>query len=201
MWRGRRDRSYARLSPCSSSSSAFSAGTRSSSMNFRPVRWRYSDRWRRRAAWRRFISASPSGVYRTRNFQKGGEKATRPRVAEDRGAELLVDEDTGARLRHVTSDGGEEAVVDDRLGRRDPLRLLGGERARPAEQARLERPAVVERENVERPVEPEVRHDSSMRRRRWRRMSAFVELSCRSDGSVVLSSSGMMRCASCFPSS
>ena len=131
----------------------------------------------------------------------GGEEATRPRVAEDRGAELLVDEDARARLRHATRDGGKEAVVDDRLGRRDPRRLLGGEHALPAEQARLERPAVVEREDVERLVEPEVGHEASVRRRRWRRMSAFVELSCRSAGSVVLSSSGMMRCASCFPSS
>src|SRR2546422_865971 len=71
----------------------------------------------------------------------GGEKATRPRVAEDHGAELFVDEDTGARFRHATSDGGEETLVDDRLRRRDPLRLLGGERALPAAEARLEGPA------------------------------------------------------------
>ena len=71
----------------------------------------------------------------------------------------------------------------------------------PSEEARLEGPAVVERENVEQFVEPEVGHDASMCRRRWRRMRAFVELSCRSGGSVALSSSGMMRCASCFPSS
>src|SRR5439155_1457290 len=77
----------------------------------------------------------------------------------------------------------EEALVDDRLRRRDPLRLLGGERALPAEEARLERPAVIERENVERSVEAEVGHDASVCRRRWRRMSAFVELSCRSGGS------------------
>src|SRR5437899_307911 len=133
--------------------------------------------------------------------RRGGEKATRPRVAEDRGAELFVDEDSGARLRHATSDRGEEALVDDRLRRRDPRRLLGGERPLPAEETRLERPAVVEGEDVERSVEPEVGHDASMCRRRWRRMSAFVELSWRSGGSVLLSSSGMMRCASCFPSS
>src|SRR5213078_2485656 len=60
---------------------------------------------------------------------------------------------------------------------------------------------VVERENVERSVEPEFGHDSSVCRRRWRRMSAFVELSWRRGGSVALSSSGMIRCASCFPSS
>src|SRR2546426_11753007 len=63
----------------------------------------------------------------------GGEKATRPRIAEDRGAELLVDEDTGVRFRHATSDGGEEAFVDDRLRRRDPIGLLRGERALPSD--------------------------------------------------------------------
>src|SRR5262249_24024009 len=47
----------------------------------------------------------------------------------------------------------------------------------------------------------EVGHDASGRRARWRRMSAFVELSWGRGGSVALSSSGMMRCASCFPSS
>src|SRR5207244_12119503 len=131
----------------------------------------------------------------------GGEKGTRPRVAEDRGAELFVDEETGVRFRHAAGDGGEEALGDGCLRRRDSLRLLGGERALPAEEARLEGPAVVERENVERSVEPEVGHDASVCRGRWRRMSAFVARSCRSGGSVVLSSSGMMRCASCFPSS
>src|SRR5437763_15630758 len=69
----------------------------------------------------------------------------------------------------------------------------------PSEEARLEGPAVVERENVERSVEPEVGHDASVGRRRWRRMSAFVELSCRSGGSVGLSTSGLARCASGFP--
>ncbi len=132
---------------------------------------------------------------------RGGEKPPRPRVAEDRGAELLVDEDTGVRFRHAAGDGGEETLVDDRLRRRDPIRLLGGERALPSEEARLEGPPVVEGENVERSFEPEVGHDASMRRRRRRRMSAFVELSCRSGGSLALSSSGMIRCASCFPSS
>src|SRR5882724_4104546 len=131
----------------------------------------------------------------------GGEKPLPPGVAEDRGAELLVDEETGTFLRHPTGDGREQAVVDDRLGGRDPLGLLLGKRALPTEEARLERPAVVERKNVERSLEPEVRHAASVRRPRWRRMSAFVELSWRRGGSVGLSSSGMMRCASCFPSS
>src|SRR5262249_25941318 len=131
----------------------------------------------------------------------GGEEATLPRVAQDGGPELLVDQETGACFRHPTGDGRKKGVVDDRLGRRDPRRLLGGERALPAEEAGLEGPAVVERENVERSCESQVGHDSSLPRPRWRRMSAFVELSCWSVGSVVLSSSGMIRCASCFPSS
>src|SRR5437899_10655250 len=38
----------------------------------------------------------------------GGEKAPRPGVAEDSGAELLVDEDTGALLPHAAGDGGEK---------------------------------------------------------------------------------------------
>src|SRR5439155_4042725 len=108
----------------------------------------------------------------------GGEQGTRPRVAEDRGAELFVDEDTGVRFRHAAGDGGEEALVDDRLRRRDPIRLLRGERALPSEEARLEGPAVVERENVERSVEPEVGHDSSVFLRRVLRIIVFVELWC-----------------------
>src|SRR5262249_27002262 len=131
----------------------------------------------------------------------GGEKASRLGVAEDRSAELLIDEDAGAFLRHPTGDGREQAVVDDRLGGNAPFGLLLRKRALPAEEARLEGPAVVERKNVERSLEPEVRHDAPVRRRRWRRMSAFVELSWRRGGSVVLSNSGMMPCASCFPSS
>src|SRR5207237_8515522 len=102
------------------------------------------------------------------------------------------------RTRHATSDRGEEALVEDRLRRRDPRRLLGGERPLPAEETRLERPAVVEGEDVERSVEPEVGHDASVCRRRWRRMSAFVELSWRSGGSGALSSSGRMAWAGCF---
>ena len=57
--------------------------------------------------------------------RRSGEKTPRPRVAEDRGTELLVDEDAGMRFRHAASDG-DESRRDDRLRRRDPLRLLGG---------------------------------------------------------------------------
>src|SRR5207247_7482711 len=92
---------------------------------------------------------------------------------------LLVDEEAGAFLRDPTGDGREQAIVDDRLGGRDPLGLLLGKRALPAEETRLERPAVVERKNVERSLELEVRHEASVRRPRWRQMSAFVELSDR----------------------
>src|SRR5207245_8892475 len=113
-------------------------------------------------------------------------EASRAGVVDERGAGLLVDEETGAFLRRPTGDGREQAVVDDRLGGRDPLDLLLGKRALPAEEARLERPAVVERKNVERSLEPEVRHDASVRRSRWRRMSAFVALSWRGGGPVAL---------------
>src|SRR4029453_18457615 len=106
-----------------------------------------------------------------------GEKATRLGVAEDGGAELLGDEGAGLCLRPAVGDGREEALVDDRLRRRDPIRLLGRELPLPAEDPRLESPPAVERQNVEGSVEPEVRHATSLRRPRWRRMSAFVELS------------------------
>src|SRR5262249_6551384 len=50
----------------------------------------------------------------------GGEKAPRSGVAEDRGAELLVDEETGAFIRHPTRGGCGETVLDDRPPSPDP---------------------------------------------------------------------------------
>ena len=47
-------------------------------------------------------------------------------VAQDGGAELLVDQDAGLFLGHAARDGRLEAVVDHLLGGGNLGRLLGG---------------------------------------------------------------------------
>src|SRR4029077_18295413 len=88
----------------------------------------------------------------------GGRVVVRRRIAEDRGAELLVGQDSGLLLRHAVLDRGLEAVVDYLLGCGDFSRLLGRQRALPAEHLRLERAAVVEGQNVKRLIETQGRH-------------------------------------------
>jgi hypothetical protein len=77
----------------------------------------------------------------------------RGRVAEDRRAELLVHEDSRSRLRHAPGDRRLEALIDDAFGIRDLGGLFGRQGAVPAEHLRLERAAVIEREDVGRSVE------------------------------------------------
>ena len=74
------------------------------------------------------------------------------RVAEDLGAELLVHQDAGFMLGNAAGQGLLEAVVDHLLHGGDLRRLLAAERARPAEHVFLERPAVVEGQDVKRPI-------------------------------------------------
>ena len=83
-------------------------------------------------------------------------------IAQDGGAELLVHQNAGFLLRHSGGDGSLESVVDHLLGGSDLRRLLGRQRAGPAEHLRLERAAVIEGQNVERLVEPESRHAVSL---------------------------------------
>src|SRR6266446_2442490 len=80
------------------------------------------------------------------------------RIAEDGSTELLVHEDARPVLGDAGGDGGPEAVVDHLLGDGDLRRLLWAQRALPAEHLCLERPAVVEGEDIERPVEAYSRH-------------------------------------------
>jgi hypothetical protein len=75
------------------------------------------------------------------------------RVAQDRGAELLVHEDAGLLLVDAAGQRGLEAVVNHLLGGGDVGRLLRGQRSLPAEHLCLERAAVVERQDVERLIE------------------------------------------------
>ena len=80
-----------------------------------------------------------------------------PGIAQDGGAELLVDQDARPVARRAAGQCREEAVVDDALGGRDLGRLGRAQRRLPAEQSGLERPAMVERLDIEGPV-PAARH-------------------------------------------
>src|SRR5262249_51621275 len=93
-----------------------------------------------------------------------------------------------------------EAVIDDAFGCRDFGRLLGSQCALPAEHLCLERTAVVERQDVKRLVVTNRGHAFSLNFL-YQRIRLLVELSCASWGSSLLSSSGIMRLASTFPSS
>jgi hypothetical protein len=55
------------------------------------------------------------------------------RVAQDRGAVLVVDEDAGRLARHVLGQREVQSVVDDLLAGGDCRRLFGGERRGEAE--------------------------------------------------------------------
>src|SRR6266849_2450843 len=84
--------------------------------------------------------------------------ALRRRIAKDGSTELLIHEDARLVLGYAGGDGGPETVVDHLLGGGDLRGLLGAQRALPAEHLRLERPAVVERQEIQRLVEAHGRH-------------------------------------------
>ena len=82
----------------------------------------------------------------------GGDDTLGRRIAQDRGAELLVDQDAGLVLGHAAGQRRAEAVIDDLLGAGDFGGLRVAERRLPAEQPALEGAAVIERLDVERPI-------------------------------------------------
>jgi hypothetical protein len=53
----------------------------------------------------------------------GGDDTPRNRIAQDRGAELLVHQDAGLLLRHASAERRAEAIVDNLLGAGDFGRL------------------------------------------------------------------------------
>ena len=74
-----------------------------------------------------------------------GDQAVRARVAQDRGTELLVDQDARRLARRILGQRELQPVIDDLLAGGDPRRLLGGERRGETEQPLLERGAMVEK--------------------------------------------------------
>ena len=82
--------------------------------------------------------------------------ATRLRLSRDGGAELLVDEDAGAIARGATTDRLLEAFEDESLRVADAGTHLIGDRRGRVEEVLLERSTVIEREQVQRFVVPEV---------------------------------------------
>mgnify|MGYP003694178497 CR=1 FL=1 len=86
-------------------------------------------------------------------------------IAQDGGAELLVDEDAGPLLPNTGRDGAREAVIDHALGGRDLRRLVGGQRPFPAEHLGLERLAMVEGKDVEVAIVSEGHRTTSRSRR------------------------------------
>lgn len=78
-----------------------------------------------------------------------GSVAVRRCVTQDGGTELLVHEDPGLLFWHAGRDGRLETVVDHLLSRSDLRGLCGVQVTVPAEHFRLERAAMVERQNVE----------------------------------------------------
>lgn len=84
--------------------------------------------------------------------RRGGNDTRGSRVAEDGGAELLVDEDGGLFLGHARGECRQESIVDDpfRAGDFGGLRIAEGRL--PTEQFGLEGAAMVERQEVDRAV-------------------------------------------------
>src|SRR5215467_549039 len=66
-------------------------------------------------------------------------------IAEDGGAELLVNQNTGFLLGHSSGQGSLEGVIDHLLGGSDLRRLFRAQSAAPTKHLRLERSAVIER--------------------------------------------------------
>ena len=79
-------------------------------------------------------------------------KTVRLSIAQYGCPELLVHQNGCLLLRHAGGDGQLETVVDDLFCLGDLRRLFGGQCALPTEHARLERAAVVERQDIQWPV-------------------------------------------------
>jgi hypothetical protein len=84
----------------------------------------------------------------------GGDDALGLRIAQDRGAELLVDQDAGLVGGRAAAQRRAEAVLDDLLGAGDFGGLRVAERRLETEKPALEGTAVIERLDVERPIVP-----------------------------------------------
>jgi hypothetical protein len=82
----------------------------------------------------------------------GGDDAFGLGIAENGGAELFIDQDARLILWHTGVKGRFESLIDDPLGTGDLGGLCFAQRRPPTEQSGLERPAVVEGQNVERTV-------------------------------------------------
>jgi hypothetical protein len=83
-------------------------------------------------------------------------------ISENRGAELLVNQDSSLIFGNAVIDGSSESVVDYALRSSDLGRLLRAQRALPSEHLLLERGTVVKRQNVEGFIEAEIRHAISL---------------------------------------
>src|SRR5258708_422304 len=86
-------------------------------------------------------------------------------IAENRGAEPLVNQNSSLIFGHAGldgSDGSKESVVDYPLRSSDLCRLLRVQRAVPSEHFFLERATMVKRQNVEGLIEAEIRHAISL---------------------------------------
>src|SRR6266446_6609542 len=82
-------------------------------------------------------------------------------ISENRGAELLVNQDSSLIFGNAVIDGSE-SVVDYALRSSDLGRLLRAQRAVPSEHLLLERGTMVKRQNVEGFIEAEIRHPISL---------------------------------------
>jgi hypothetical protein len=84
------------------------------------------------------------------------------RIAENRGAKLLVNQDSSLIFGNAVIDGSSESVVDYALRSSDFGGLLRAQRALPSEHLFLERGTMVKRQNVEGFIEAEIRHAISL---------------------------------------
>src|SRR5260370_6012580 len=83
-------------------------------------------------------------------------------IAENRGAELLVNQNSSLIFGNAGMDGSNESVVDYPLRSSNLGRLLRAQPALPSEHPFLERPTMVKRQNVEGLIESEIRHAISL---------------------------------------
>ena len=84
----------------------------------------------------------------------GRDDALGGRIAQDGSAELLVHQDAGLRRGRAARQRRLEAVVDHLLGAGDLGGLRVAQRRLPAEQLGLEGATVIERQDIERAIEP-----------------------------------------------
>src|SRR5206468_11638749 len=73
-------------------------------------------------------------------------------VAQEVGAELLIDQDAGGLARHAALQRRPQPVIDDPLAGGDRRGLFRSQGRGEAEQPLLERSAMIEGQDVERPV-------------------------------------------------